>query len=398
MSKLFTNFAAVLFTAALTIGMVACSKGSDLANTGSSVSQNAPKNIMRFDSYEALSLAINRSLEMSMSPAAMRVPGQGTSNGFISFGEFADMAYEDVAQFQDDYKSIEEVRAAVAQHSDYLQLIQDENGDYTLETKLENSDLQYIVNDEYMLQVKDTLIKVLLNTEISDPVKNYEVLLGVNEAEIDKLVAKAQQVTATNDWEFQYEFTQQLNLPVNSINNSSVNFKVYKFNGSTIVIYGDNPDNPDNPQIPKMNLGRGFELKDYKVGSDGKTNRLIFKLYMKKWKYTPSNNEFIDEVGFKAKSHRKNKNGIIYWRTKRYIEPVFDAYAANIPIGIQPERVYWKWDDPVYNWKDYGSATFYSIGKNVSYFTKIRGSISTYDGTYYNFYNINFINLDYDNY
>jgi len=185
MSKIFTNFAAVLFTAALTIGMVACNKSSDVVNTGSPVSQNAPKNIMRFDSYEALSLAINRSLEMAMSQNVMKAPGQGTPNGFLSFGELADMAYEEVAQYQDDYKSIEEVRAAIAQHSDYLQLIQDENGEYELETKLYQSPTKYIVNVDKMYQVKDTLVKTLEEYTILTPEKNYSELLKVDETNIN---------------------------------------------------------------------------------------------------------------------------------------------------------------------------------------------------------------------
>jgi len=161
------------------LGLIACNK-SDLVNTGSPVSQNAPKNILRFDSYEALSLAIDR----SMLPAAMKAPGQGTANGFLSFGDLADMAYEEVAQYQDDYKSVEEVRAAVAQHSDYLQIIQDENGEYSVETKLYESPTRYIVNEDLMYQVKDTLVKTLEEYTILTPEKNYTELLKVDEANI----------------------------------------------------------------------------------------------------------------------------------------------------------------------------------------------------------------------
>jgi len=168
-----------VIAAVAALGLIACNK-SDLVNTGSPVSQNAPKNILRFDSYEALSLAIDRSLL----PAAMKAPGQEVSNGFISFGDLADMAYEEVAQYQDDYKSIEEVRAAVAQHSDYLQIIQEENGEYSVETKLYESPTRYIVNEDLMYQVKDTLVKTLEEYTILTPEKNYTELLNVNEANL----------------------------------------------------------------------------------------------------------------------------------------------------------------------------------------------------------------------
>jgi len=176
----------IFLAAVAAIGMVACNRIGDLVNnTDSSVSQNAPTNIMRFDSYEALSREIDRTLEMmSMSDRLMKAPGQGT-NGFVSFGELADMAYENVAQYQDDYQSIEEVRAAVAQHSNYLQLVQDENGEYSVETKLYESPTRYIVNKDRMYQVKDTLVKTLEEYTILTPEQNYTELLSINETNID---------------------------------------------------------------------------------------------------------------------------------------------------------------------------------------------------------------------
>jgi len=175
----------IFLAAVAAIGMVACNRIGDMVNnTDSSVSQNAPTNIMRFDSYEALSREIDRTLEMmSMSDRLMRAPGQGT-NGFVSFGELADMAYENVAQYQDDYKSIEDVRAAVAQHSNYLQLVQDENGEYFVETKLSHRATKYVINEDKMYQVQDTLIKVLENGIVQTTVDKYNKLMSINEENV----------------------------------------------------------------------------------------------------------------------------------------------------------------------------------------------------------------------
>jgi len=318
--KKFSYFA-VIFAA---IGMVACSKSSDLANTGSPVSQNAPKNIMRFDSYEALSLAIERSLEMSMASNVMRAPGQETSNGFVSFGELADMAYEEVAQYQDDYKSIEEVRAAVAQHSDYLQLIQDENGEYELETKLYQSPTKYIVNVDKMYQVKDTLVKTLEEYTILTPEKNYSELLKVNETNIDSYL-----------------------------------------NNSEFVVIMEKDRKP-------ASLGRTlYGEKSDKGGSDKRHRRLTakFELWMY---YNEAGYQYVYEYcAMTIKSQRKDMWNVCWYQWARQIN-----YSVNLDVYTETKTFHFPFSGGYNRWKIDDIAYFVHSG-NVGYFTGVSGYVQS---------------------
>ena len=341
----------LLVAAIAALGLIACNK-SDLVNTGSPVSQNAPKNILRFDSYEALSLAIDRSLAMAMSPAVMKAPGQEVSNGFVSFGELADMAYEDVAQYQDDYKSIEEVRAAIAQYPDYLQLVEEKDEDgvtYTVETKLEDSPTKYIINEDLMYQVKDTLVKTLENYTIATPVSNYEELLNINE----KNVAQYQ-----NDPKF-------------------------------VIVDPLNPLGGSGSSQPNPNLGRLVTTnpspKVYS-GYDGRKHHLTIKfkiLYQNTWGSIKVENCYM-----LIKHTRKGFCGI-YWTMKQNISYDFSiticAYGYGQYIYFGPMDRPQIFTGSFYDWKWEKSGGFQYPQNFNAYFTSVTGYVQTPDITV-NFY------------
>ncbi len=83
---------------------------------------------------------------------------QETTQGFKSFGTLADEFYETVDPEQ--FKSIEEIQAFVAEHSDYLQLIQDENGEYTVEVVAYDNPYRYLANKDLEIKVDGKLCKV----------------------------------------------------------------------------------------------------------------------------------------------------------------------------------------------------------------------------------------------
>jgi len=177
-----------LFTIAVAIGLVACDKKSEMLNnnTDSSVRSKAPvsNNIRYFNSYEELSEEIDRVNAMSFDDLV----AYEAELDFNSFGKLADMAYAEVAQYQDEYENIEDVKGAIAQHSEYLQLIKDEQDEYLVATKLYRSGTKYIVNGERMYQVQDTLIKILENAIIEAHIEHYETLLKINEGNVGAYV------------------------------------------------------------------------------------------------------------------------------------------------------------------------------------------------------------------
>lgn len=79
--------------------------------------------------------------------------------GFKSFGKKCDEFYNniDISSFN----SLEEIKQFVAKNSNYIQLIEDGNGEFELETKLYNRPDRYILNGDNMFQVGTSVYKVI---------------------------------------------------------------------------------------------------------------------------------------------------------------------------------------------------------------------------------------------
>jgi hypothetical protein len=120
---------------------------------------------------------VSREVDNTLSMSFEDLCNYEQSIGFNSFGKLADMAYNQVAERQDEYKSVEEIKKAIDEHSCYLQLIEEDKEEYSVETKLYRSVYRYILSTEQMYQVKDTLVKELENFVISTSEKNYKELL-----------------------------------------------------------------------------------------------------------------------------------------------------------------------------------------------------------------------------
>jgi len=79
-------------------------------------------------------------------------------NGIISFGTYCDKLYHSI-DF-DNIESSEEVFSFVRENNSYLQLIENDNGEYILETMLPTSSYRYVVNMDRMYQVNNKIYKI----------------------------------------------------------------------------------------------------------------------------------------------------------------------------------------------------------------------------------------------
>ena len=343
MKKLINNILAVV----IAIGFIACDK-SDVIVINESVPQNVPKNIMRFDSSESLLMAIERSLEMAALPAEMRLKRGNTSDEFVSFGELADMAYEEVALLQDEYQSLDEVRAAIAVYPDYLQLVDLGDGEYAVETKLYESATRYIINEEKMYQVEETLVKTLEEATIFTGVEKYGLLVNINDIDI---------ANAT--------YTENIMETIGLISiNENIHEMGYKDDG---VIIGP-PTGPKPPVVtpptdpgpgrPSSHLGREVAPKPEEVkDSNGRKNKLVVKVYITTIHTSPN---ITDYCGLEIKSYRKGAWGITYWTMKRNI-----TYNIGVkiwsPNGYETGRV--STEKPVHTWhltREFGRPSYSS--------------------------------------
>ncbi|MDR1544886.1 MAG: hypothetical protein LBS50_10905 [Prevotellaceae bacterium] len=173
----------VFLAAIAAIGMSACNKAEVVQNAP--VKQKASyapasSSIRVFDTFDELSKEVDKTLSMSFDELC----AYETANGFNSFGKLADLEYQQVAKNEDDYKSVAEVESVISLHSEYLQLVEDKTG-ISCETRLYLSPFRYIVNNDKIYQVNDTLVKILEHTTIFTNVNNYKDLLDINEENIE---------------------------------------------------------------------------------------------------------------------------------------------------------------------------------------------------------------------
>lgn len=101
------------------------------------------------------------------------------SKGFTSIGRIEDEFYNKINP--ESFKNIEEFNTFVANNSDYVKFVKDEDGELELVTINENNTNRYFMNRNGMYQVENTVYKIL-NDEvtISSQVENADKLVQLD--------------------------------------------------------------------------------------------------------------------------------------------------------------------------------------------------------------------------
>ncbi|MDR0829408.1 MAG: hypothetical protein LBN95_04750 [Prevotellaceae bacterium] len=307
-----------IFAAAVAIGMSACNK-AELADNNLPVKQKATfapvsANIRVFNSVDELTYEINKVLSMPLTDLC----DYETSIGFNSFGKLADLAYQEVAVNEDNYKSVAEVANVIKGYSEYLQLLEDSTG-ITCETKLHNTPLRYIINDNQIYQMKDSLAKVLDSATIFTSVANYAILLNIGDDEI----ADISNNIVTN-------YKENSLVVLGSVVTNRETYDIVSVNGNIMygpldpIIIGPTHPFPNGNSYqcskPSPNLGDDFGVHyDYQSNGSSRWKRLAVEVYMvQAWDKTYYACE-------KITSKRKGLANIIWWQWGRNI---------NYDIGI----------------------------------------------------------------
>ncbi|MDR2684218.1 MAG: hypothetical protein LBB53_02405 [Prevotellaceae bacterium] len=328
------NFMIAAFAAAF--ALTACDKKNEvLENNDKPAMQkiSAVKSDIRvFNSIDELSDEIDKTLAMNFD----ELVAYEKSIGFNSFGKLSDMAYQKVAEKEDDYKSVAEVKSVIKQnYVKYLQLIEDSTG-ISCETNLYLSPLKYIVNDNKIYQVNDTLVKVLSNATIFTLVDNYEDLLIINEENIESYTGKSAFSIVFNSFPWPF-------IPV------------------------------------KINhLGKWRDFVDVKR-INGRDHKLYVVLHVEP---ISSNQE---TMYYKFASRRKGIWNGVYWTWSRDIQydiTVTTGYSTGNTV-IDDDAINFKWYNAgiVYNKHDYESrmtcinSNYLTIGTNT-YLVRTRGYAS----------------------
>lgn len=109
-----------------------------------------------------------------------------TQKNYKSFGSICDDIYYSIELKK--FKNIEEIKDFVSRNSEHLQLIPDQNGEYTLETKCYNNIYRYMINENQELIVGNILFKVS-GEEIINP-KTNEVHASLSKTDKFRLFTK----------------------------------------------------------------------------------------------------------------------------------------------------------------------------------------------------------------
>ena len=155
----------LIYALLITVIAIFTSCEKDDAN---SVESQACSNMLYFDSEEELVAEMNKVSKMTLEEKVQ----WEKSKGFNSIEIAAERLYKSINP--DNFKSKEEVVSFVEKNSEYLQLIEDENGEFELETKFWNRSNRYFLNENNMYQVGDSVYKVLATGTIIGNTKDLD--------------------------------------------------------------------------------------------------------------------------------------------------------------------------------------------------------------------------------
>ncbi|HNW51286.1 MAG TPA: hypothetical protein PKH79_09400 [Prolixibacteraceae bacterium] len=93
--------------------------------------------------------------------------------GFSSFGRISEELYRKIDL--KTFKTTNEIKAFVQKNSNYLQFIEDDNGELELEIRFHNRADRYVQNKDNMYQIGETIYKVFNEGTVSSSIENLDL-------------------------------------------------------------------------------------------------------------------------------------------------------------------------------------------------------------------------------
>jgi hypothetical protein len=102
--------------------------------------------------------------------------------GFNSLGVKADIFYESINL--DEFKSEKQFLEYVNMNNDFIEILET-GGERSLETRFHRNSYRYIINEDRLFQVADTVYKLLNNCQISTSISNIEKIKIIEDNNLD---------------------------------------------------------------------------------------------------------------------------------------------------------------------------------------------------------------------
>ncbi|MBN1116431.1 MAG: hypothetical protein JXA77_04475 [Bacteroidales bacterium] len=143
----------IFFPVIIVLSLISCNKDYSILDESNSTNNNSNK-LLKFETKEEFNEAISEIVELSLNDLI----SYENLNGIRSFGRLSEEFYSTI-DFE-KFHSFEEIKSFVSCNSKYLQLNKDSNSEFELETKFYNRADRYMLNEDHMYQIGDSIFKV----------------------------------------------------------------------------------------------------------------------------------------------------------------------------------------------------------------------------------------------
>lgn len=157
------------------ITMSACKK--DQSNPQESKNDPSTK-ILAFKNMEEYQQTLK---EVSSLSSDERVAWED-AKGFKSFGRVCDEIYSKIKP--EEFRNSDEIKTFVSKNSDYIQLVKGDDGEFSVESKLNSNSFRYLVNCDKLFQIGTDSYKVFESAIVSCKNEQIVQLKAMNETNI----------------------------------------------------------------------------------------------------------------------------------------------------------------------------------------------------------------------
>lgn len=165
---------AVLVVMTVVVAIVACNKENNLSENMVTKSINVTNNAMLiFENFDEFNDVYEQTISMDEKDRKV----WEECHEFKSFGRECDELYQSIDP--EKFQSISDVKCFVEKNKDYLQLIEDYNGEYILETQLYGILYKYIINKDKLFGIDNMVYKVFDEGMIYTGVDNMGNLCAI---------------------------------------------------------------------------------------------------------------------------------------------------------------------------------------------------------------------------
>src|SRR5690554_2798042 len=143
---------------------------------------------LQFETIEEYTETLN--LVMSMNEEERIVWEK--QQGFVSFASHSNQVYETIAEKE---LPVDELKKEIVPYADYVQLKQEETGDYAFINTLESNPEQFLCNKNRIVQIGNKVYKLFDKNAVSTNVENISELTGLTEGNYLQSLNKNMQLT-----------------------------------------------------------------------------------------------------------------------------------------------------------------------------------------------------------